>query len=226
MVRFTFRKKKSKDDIKHKTPVNEIKHKTPGDVISHKIPNHDLNDEILDDPRRLLVLPPPRERRSPNIDKSNVVTPTSRGIHHREKYKQESKTPPITHNMNNFAEPNKIPVKSPLKQKKNAINQPLQKIKVKTPSRTHPPPSTKGTKKTGKKGGSNKPLHKQIVGKAPSKTKIPPPSIGLKDGRKQKIPSHPLPERIKTKKPSRIREDPPIFEEEIPKTRIRGKKPK
>ena len=216
-----------KPKIRQKKPKDSIKQKTPRDPslpkIRSKVPN-DLKDSF--------TLPPQKTQTRKKIPKSVVKLPSDQGSQKRLDKSQKSI--------------NRLPPSKTYQSRKARIKNPNSSgkipIKEKTPGKSPPKystkeyrqlPSRKGVVSSKKIAKSvNKPPSKQIISKTPEKPKSrsPPSTFGMKVKKPLKQTNRAPSPKIIQKKPAKEKSIlPPTIHlptEKIPKTKIKGKKPK
>lgn len=213
MSPFKIRDKKPKDIIKKKTPKKEKDFK-----IKHKKPSNE--DESFD-------LPPRKQNKEDIIPKKEILPPSNQGIRNqRESYSSKSNIPPpmSERSRRQRSRDNLQPSSKgyiPKKVKDGATNKTITP-KVPKKVKIEKAPSSRGSKKI-----------KDLVNKAPSSIKnkkFKKETLATLRGspktRRKKISSKKPPRKIEKKTPSKKKIIlPPTFEERIPKTRIKKKKP-
>ncbi len=213
MSPFKIRDKKPKVSIREKAPKkdNDIK-------IRHKEPTE--NDESFE-------LPPRKQNNEEFIPKKEILTPSNQGTRNRREHDSSKSNilPPMSErsskqrNRDNLQPTSKGYV--PKKVKDDSVNK-TTPMKIPKKVKIEKSPSSRGSKKI--KNHVNKPPS-FIKNKKPKKNTLAPLRSSPKTKR-NKISSKKPPRKIENKTPSKKKIiPPPTFEERIPKTRIKKKKP-
>jgi len=236
LARWKIREKKPGKKIIQKTPQSKnsaIISKTPsGSEESFELPPP--KTKIISKIPKTSIQPPSRhgerERQKNDIQDGNVPPPkpTKSPMKGKDYQTVQSKTPPKSPSQRERlgAPPSNHGALSKGIRKKIAVNRPLP-----TPEHSDKEsktPRSIGSSSKKKSKFVNRPLPR-IRSKEPpkAKSKIPPPtSKGVEKKKKHKAINRPIPKEIRTKTPSKKKiKPPPTFEDKIPKTRIKSKKP-
>lgn len=247
MVRWKIREKRPGEKIKQKTPTNSksliIKSKLPNgseEAFELPPPKQKLRSNIpkssISPPSRHGVLEPskddiPHTNVPPPISNQNEIDtslkPIKSPIKEKDQHTVQSKTPPKSSSQQERppAPPSSLGALSKGNRKKLAPNRPVPISKH--PNKEIKIPRPIGSPSKEKSKFVNKPLPK-INSKKPSKENVKmllPTSRGAEKKKGFKAINRPIPKTIKTKTPSK-QKPPPTFEEKIPKSRIKTKKPR
>jgi hypothetical protein len=213
--------------IRQKKPKDSIKQKTPRDPSLPKI-----RSKVPNDSKDSFALPPQKTQTRKKIPKNVVKLPSDEGSQKRlDKSKKSINQPP----------PFKT-YQSKKKQIKHLNSSGKIAIKEKSPGKSPPKYSTKNYRQLPSRKGAvsskkiaktvNKPPSKKIISKTPKKLKnrIPPSTFGMKIKKPLKqtnrAPSQKIVEKTPAEKKSILPPTINLPSEKIPKTKIKGKKPK
>ncbi len=250
LVRWKIREKKPKEEIKQKTPIesknSQIKSKTPsGSEDSFELPppkkkmkskvpkttirspsRHGAREQPKDDIQQTNIHPSILNQRGSQRETPSI--PIKSPMKEKDHKAVQSKTPPKSQSKQERPStlPSSLGILTEGERKKIALNRP-----VPTPehlAKEIKTPRSIGSSSTKKSEFINKPLPK-IRSKKPPKTKTkisPPTSKGVEKKKKYKAINKPIPKIIRRKTPEKKKgKPPPTFEDKIPKTRIKTKKP-
>lgn len=230
----------------------KINEKRPGDKIKQKTP---LKSKTPTGTEESFELPPPKIKSKLKVPKTTLQPPSRHGLREEQKQdiSNQNISPPIPDRRKTSLKPTRspminrvqrsksepppksysYPIETPSNhgvvpkgvRKKNSINQSL-------PPGNHLPKVRKTPKSTGfsskkKPEFVNRPLPKTKRKESKKiRSKTPPSSKGVAKKKPQRVQNRPIPMKIREKTPSKKKlKPPPTFENKIPKTRIKSKRP-
>jgi hypothetical protein len=203
-------------------PKKRIKLKVPKTTVQPPS-RHGLREEQKSDTSQVNISPPISDRRGNRLETSSK--PISSPMIEKDQRIVKSESPPKSHSQQEKTHslPSTHGILPKGVRKKDSLNRPLPSPEHLEKKRETP----HSTGSSSKKKFANISLPR-IKSKKPknSDTKIIPSSKGVVKKKQYRVINRPIPKEIREKKPSKKKlKPPPTLKDEIPKTRIKSKKP-